>query len=376
MKFADVARRWLDWDDEELLDILVAAAVAIDLPGDPVWGLVLKPSGGGGTELLRAFQGVRVKHLSTLTRQTLISGLNEKGKTKARGGVDLLPELDGKLLVLKDFTSILEMRDADRSRVLADLREAYDGSLAKAFGSGVGTKEYHSSFGLLAACVTHVAERNRTAMAMLGERYFWVRYEPDRDKAEAQAWVNSEHEDEMRKELASALSSCWEQACDWLQLVEDPEHIRTTITALAGLAALLRTPAEREYGLISVIPDPEVGTRLVKVFRKLARCIAAVRSVSVPGEAEAGAIRRIARDTIPQLRLEIVMAVQYSNAPLGLTANDIARVIDRPPRTVANEVESLQSLRAITRDRAGRVALSERVVQLLGLAGLMERTTI
>lgn len=135
-----VLSKWLCLPDLEAVDVLMATAIAIYLPGDPLWLYYVGPPGGTKTESLRALKGPRVVSLSSLTPQTLISGY--KGDPEK---VDLLPKLDGKLLVIKDFTSILSKKPEDAAAIFADLREAYDGYLEKSFGSGVGTKAYSAS---------------------------------------------------------------------------------------------------------------------------------------------------------------------------------------------------------------------------------------
>ena len=72
----------------------MATAISICLPGDPVWLFIIAPAGSSKTELLRSFTGNLIFSLSTITPQTLISGL--KGVKDA----DLLPKLDGKVLII------------------------------------------------------------------------------------------------------------------------------------------------------------------------------------------------------------------------------------------------------------------------------------
>ena len=124
-------QKWLSIEDIQATDIMMAVAISVVLPGDPLWLFVIAPAGGSKTEQLRAYSGDRIFTISTLTPQTLISGL--KGFDK----IDLLPNLDGKVLVIKDFTSILSKKPEDQTAIFADLREAYDGYLEKSFGSGV-----------------------------------------------------------------------------------------------------------------------------------------------------------------------------------------------------------------------------------------------
>ena len=65
--------------------------------------------------------------LSELTENTLLSGLDEKGKPEP----SLLMKLKDEVLIFKDFTTILSMpRDRLRA-ILAQLREIYDGHISE-----------------------------------------------------------------------------------------------------------------------------------------------------------------------------------------------------------------------------------------------------
>jgi hypothetical protein len=83
-------------------------------------------SGGGKTELLSALQKRPSAYfLSSLPEKTLISGYRDP-KHKDRDP-SLLPQLDGKVLVIKDLSPLLSMRRESRNQILGDLRDAYDG---------------------------------------------------------------------------------------------------------------------------------------------------------------------------------------------------------------------------------------------------------
>ena len=167
-EYLQILSHWLYLEDFQAIDIIMATAISICLPGDPVWLFLIAPAGSSKTELLRSFTGNLIYTISTLTPQTLISGL--KGVKDA----DLLPKLNGKVLIIKDFTSILSKKNEDQTAIFADLREAYDGYLEKSFGSGVGTKRHESKFGLIAG-VTDAIDKYRVVHSQLGERFLKCR---------------------------------------------------------------------------------------------------------------------------------------------------------------------------------------------------------
>lgn len=133
-----VFRKWLYLDDDNVLDIVFGVIVANKWDCDPVWLFLVAPPSSGKTEILRTFKKSDGANLpgfysfSKITDHTLISGL-QLGNN--RGDYSLLPKLDGKVVLIKDFTSVLNMRREARENVFNDLRECHDGYLEKEFGS-------------------------------------------------------------------------------------------------------------------------------------------------------------------------------------------------------------------------------------------------
>src|SRR3954453_9157449 len=119
-----VFKRWLHLPDPDIVLVVLAAVAANMMDGDPVWLLIVGQPGGGKTELLQAIAGLPgVKRAGVLTEASLLSGTPKKEKADgAKGG--LLREI-GRfgILSLKDFGSVLSMRQESRAALLAALRE-------------------------------------------------------------------------------------------------------------------------------------------------------------------------------------------------------------------------------------------------------------
>jgi len=336
--------KWLHLPDIEAVDVLMATAIAIYLPGDPLWLYYVGPPGATKTEPLRALTGPRVVSLSSLTPQTLISGY--KGDPSK---VDLLPKLDGKLLIIKDFTSILSKKPDDAAAIFADLREAYDGYLEKSYGSGVGTKSYSAKFGLIAA-VTPAIDRFRTVHSLLGERFLRIDLHTDAQATIQRASELEGQEDDMRAELQALVSGYLNAAGEWVDpdiLVE--QRFLEQLRALAHVAATLRTEVDRDrQRLVLYQPVPEVGTRLVKQLQKLAKALANWRERMVVTAEDYVTVRRVALDCVRSQRRKVVGVLQSTEGADILTA-DVGSLAGIPSDTLREICEDLWQLGVVKR---------------------------
>jgi hypothetical protein len=153
-------------DDLFVLEFLFASIATLPMPGDPVWGFIVGPPSALKTEFLRWLNDLpQVYTLSRMTPHSLISGL--------KGGHSLLPELDQKVLVIKDFTTVLEMDRKSRDEVFGQLRDSFDGYYEGFFGS-VGKLSFEAHFHVLAA-VTPAIEEYWSIQSTLGPRFLKVR---------------------------------------------------------------------------------------------------------------------------------------------------------------------------------------------------------
>jgi len=168
------ARRfmYLTREDENVIDIAFATYVANRLGGDPLWVCVIGPPASGKTEIIASMDGYAgVTLLSSLTPNTFISG--KETTSAGERNPSLLPHLNGKLVIVKDLTTILMKHRDAKSEIFSQLREIYDGRYVKAFGTGK-TEDWKGKFGILAG-VTPVIDREFAINSLLGERFLYYR---------------------------------------------------------------------------------------------------------------------------------------------------------------------------------------------------------
>ena len=176
-----VYARWLHDGDRVTTRVVHAVYVAnMVLPGDPVWIFLVGGSGQGKTERLAPLSIMpHVELASTLSGEAaLLSATARKDRAEhAHGG--LLRRVGGKgVMVVKDFTSILEMDRTARGQVLAALREVYDGRWDREVGAEGGqTLTWVGKCGFLAGCTTSI-DKAHAVMNDMGPRSLFVRLPP------------------------------------------------------------------------------------------------------------------------------------------------------------------------------------------------------
>src|SRR5262249_6625211 len=120
-----VLARWIRDDDVIPTRAVLAAYLANrKLDGDPVWLMLVGGSGVGKTERLTPLSAMPdvVLESSITGPAALLSGTStkERAKTASGGVLRKLPK-GGGILLLKDFTSVIDMHRDGRAETLAAL---------------------------------------------------------------------------------------------------------------------------------------------------------------------------------------------------------------------------------------------------------------
>ncbi len=346
-------RHWLLVNDPALLPVLVGAVLTHRLDGDPVWLLNVAPPGGTKSELLRAlYRYPGVYPLSELTPKTFASGLEVPGGTNP----SLLARLTNEILVLKDFTTVLEMRREDRQTILAQLREIYDGRYDKTWGTGRELR-WEGRLGFVAG-VTPIIDKHQAAMSILGERFVLFRpIMPDRKQLAMAALKSRGREREMREDLARAMHGFL--AARGSAMPEVSAAVLDRVATVADFVTRARSGVQRDgfRRELEYAPEPEAPTRFAKVLLSLASGIAlAYDSPEITGR-ELGLVLRVALDCLPLIRHRVIAALVEetitADADGRLSTSAIAGTAQFSGTAVRRALEDLQALDVVVCQKAG-----------------------
>ncbi|MHA2402440.1 MAG: toprim domain-containing protein, partial [Candidatus Kariarchaeaceae archaeon] len=310
-----VFKKWLHLSDTDGIRVALATVLSNRLDGDPIWMFFVAPPGGSKTATLSAFTRCRKTYItSSITSRSLISGFH------FRNGVDpsLIPKLAGKVLIIKDFTCILEMRDNEKDEIFGILRDAYDGSCGKVFGNGI-VRRYNSRFSILAA-VTPSIYSEGSKNASLGERFLKFCVSDNlrhfsEDAIIEKAISNVNTETAMRSEMEDVVQSFMQRKTN--SKPEIPSEILASIISLAKLGARARASIQRDRfrpDMVEGRPSAEVGSRLGKQLAKLSMSLAFVDGRNKVNEADLRIVKKVVIDTVPQ-RVEDIIRFMWKKCP-------------------------------------------------------------
>lgn len=349
-----VFNKWLYLEDDRIIDVALATAVANRFPGDPLWVLIVGAPSNSKTEVLRSFEGHNdCFFLSSLTARTLVSGK----ETKADKDPSLLPKLNDKLLIIKDFTSILSLRADEQREIMGQFREIADGKYDRSWGVG---KEFHwtGHVGFLGA-VTPYYDACYSAIAQMGERFLLYRvHNKDNHKMARIAQLNVSREVEMRAEIAKAVHRFIDQfkTGTGFECQEDKD-VEAKIIHLACFCALCRTHVSRDgytRQFVQYVPEPEGTPRLVKQFMMMGIALAMV--YGKPGiDAEVyEVLKKIGLDLLSVQRKRLIRHLWTSGYIAGggwATTNDIAEGVNMPGKSTLLTLEDFMILGIAGRDK-------------------------
>ncbi|MFQ5885189.1 MAG: hypothetical protein ACE5IO_08840, partial [Thermoplasmata archaeon] len=266
----------LEKEDHDFIDVVLAVTLDRDIPGDPVWLEVIGPSGSFKSEILRAVSAYhRCYSLDVLTGNTFISGKLIDGKPSG-----LLQVLDGKVLILKDFGTILQMPDVTRNEIFGQLRSIYDGYYEKATGNYPRKTRVDAMLGLILGATPKI-DIYQKLQTELGERFLKIRQHPDSEKVTKRAFSNLGKEGTIRRSMRGAVKAFLTNlSFDNIPTLskEQGKVIIKLSLYIALMRAWVYTRQNRQGEIYEIqVAEPEIPGRVAKQLRKLAIGLALIR---------------------------------------------------------------------------------------------------
>ena len=348
-----VYQKWLHLKNTDVIDLLYGTVIANRMDGDPVWLFLVAPPGGTKTELIVSMrEAPKIFSMSTLTSNTLISGFGGTGVDPS-----YIPRFNNKVVLVKDFTVILNMNQTAREEIFSILRDAYDGECSKPFGNNI-YRNYESKFGLIAG-VTPVIEQYASTHTSLGERF--LRYSIPMDvslkgtrkyleKAISNISFEKKMKDQLRKIAVDVLSF------NFTITPEISTGMRNRLIALSQFISIIRGTVTRDRFSKEITHKPfwELPTRVGKVITKLLIGIGQFKNVKKIKNEEYNIIKDVAKSSIPHNLEAVMVALQKEDTDKIYSTAEISEMIRLPRITCSRILENMHMLNILKRKEAGR----------------------
>ena len=328
-------------DDKLIVDCFVAVLTAAYHLGldESVWMYFIGPPGSGKTESVMPMWGhPRCVMLTTPTENAFISGYSDE----AGEDPSLILQLNGKVLIWKDFTALLGQGRRLVDKVFGEFRDAYDQYCSKASGK-IGLREYKASFGMV-ACVTDEIDSFMEIHQQLGQRFLSFRINrlrlshTQRVENLGQIVDAMEGKKDWKEWLRTTIQIQVDRIIRICEKGEIPKLFagaRQELMVLADILALARTVPSGETAT-----RPELATRAIQQLINLGHAHAISDGRSKWNESDMQLIKRVILDSLSLVRQRLLLYLfgQGMHRP-AVTVETLAQAC----RTVPSEIKRIVS---------------------------------
>jgi len=344
-----IYKEWLYLDyDPDILRILYSIFLANRYDGLPVWAMLIGKSGCGKSELLNSLDEVSESYLvSKLTPNALASGYRE-------GEHSLLNELDKKILIIKDMSTLTEMPADARGSIFADLRDAYDGRFVKKTGSS--TVDWRGKFGVIGGA-TPAIEKVKGYDASLGERFLNLKFRTDEEDEyliQEKSIANNMKRSIMQKALKDAAVKFFKQFRRNKEL-EIPPAVTRAILISARSVAKARSGVSRDRftrDVDEMVMTSEVPTRITAQLLLVSR---AALDIGSDEKTTIRIVQRLCLDSIPSVRIQILRHLIQG----AERAKDLRTLVRMSRPVIERALEDMWFLHLVSRDMGSNYKVSD-----------------
>lgn len=332
----------------------------------PLWLMFVGVPSSAKTEIARMLSfNPNVFFLDTLTENAFISGAKNQNGSEP---TDLLPLLNGKCFVIKDFTTTLSQREESVRKILGDLTSIYDNSFSK-HSPARGTIRYQSFFSVLGCVTPQALNRHQRYMNQIGPRFLFYRVPASNDDEidhgfevlwSAKDSVAKFKDAQMK---VSAYAYQLSEKIEEINIGNESPDIMAYLNSLAKFIARARgTVITRQAEFVNdegekisfyepIEIQVEEPYRALLQLRVLARALTiAVDRKNVTLE-EMDLVRKVALSSMPADRALLISVL--ASEERSWSAKEIADNLGISHRTALRQLDELVSLKILTKDAQG-----------------------
>lgn len=330
----------------DTVDVVAATLLANRLPGKAIWLAIVGAPATGKTEIAQALEScLNVHKVDGVTTATFASGFKSSKNSQQRHGLlEKMQDGEPHLVIVKDFSTVLQKRPEQRGEILATLRCLYDGKYSQTFGNDI-TVDWQGKIGMI-VCATGQYDKELKSLATFGDRFLVFRpTEGKREEVGERASRNAKDTDSMEEALQKAYSS--------LDKIKVPEKVnvnlagRKVISDLADFVTRARSivprhPYSRE---VEDLPELEGTARVAVQLTQLARGFMVYFDREEISETDIDLMESVTFSSIPPIRTKVLAAMDLTGLVAGMW---ITRHLDLPKSLIQRTIEDLKMLEILS----------------------------
>ncbi len=340
------------FEDMNIIDVALASIVATRMKlGDPVWLVIIGPSSGGKSQILRPLALTDPKFLhrvDDLTENTFLSGM----KLSAGKDASLLNRIGKQgMIVVSDLTVLFSKAKEARATILSQFRMIYDGEMVKSTGTSDKPISWEGYLGIIAGSTPSIYGHFEE-VADMGERFIYYRMKDyDAEKATRLSMSRGMYGRELDKKLAELYAKYIQHT-----VMEAPkeivlnETIKDRVLSIAVFAERVRTTAHVDFRerTIDRIPTPAMPMRVALQLTSIAKGLFVMRN----GDLSENDMRIIdwcgysLANEEKRACLKVLAKIPFG---VGMTTHDIADVIGLSTPITNHILQNLTSVGVVRR---------------------------
>lgn len=361
-------------NSQTVLRLVLAVAVSSQYKNPlMIWLLLVGVPSSGKTDLVRLIRDAEATYyLDNLTQNAFISGERPSKSNKVH---DLLPLLDKRCLVIKDWTSIFSLDEKMTKKLLGDLVGIYDKEFTK-FSSRRGNVSYKSAFSQLGCITPATLNKHTNYMNMVGPRFLAYTMPPSSvaDADTSYELIFSEkNRSEIEKEARKYTSSYLNQLSKEKFIIKPlnkgtQDYLRVAAELMSnsrGIVILQSASFKNEagddvkyYEILDV--QVEEPWRAIQQLISLAQYLTFVVGKDTVGVEELTTIKEVVISSMPADRSQALRSIKNHGGIL--TAKELADISEKSARTSRRLLDELFALKVLDKNKgSGPVASDYRI---------------
>ncbi len=358
-------------NSQTALKLVLAVAASCNFQSQVMlWLLFVGVPSSGKTDLVRLIKDADATYyLDNLTQNAFVSG---ERSSKSNKVYDLLPLIDKKCLIIKDWTSIFSLDEKMTKKLLGDLVGIYDKEFTK-FSSRRGNISYSSAFSQLGCITPATLNRHTQYMNMVGPRFLCYTMPPTSFDDEIISYEiifsnkdRSLIEKEARLYASSYLNQLTQRAFDIKPLSQEvKDYLRLAAELMAdcrGIVLLQSASFKNEegedvkyYEVLDV--QIEAPWRAIQQLIALSKYLAFVVGKDEVGIEELAIIKEVVISSMPADRSQALRTIKEHEGTI--TAKELADLSEKSTKTSRRLLDELVALKALEKIKGSGIIATD-----------------